>query len=142
MLTWIWVALIGLVIGAIAKFLVPGKQGGGMLVTMLLGIGGSLAATFIGQQLGIDPCLAQVMDDPHRVLQIRLALPAPQQGRFPGAQETAQDHDWNQLTHLRLNSRFRFVPNPPGNPARSEDSRSPWPMQSTTGSKPTGTSAS
>jgi uncharacterized membrane protein YeaQ/YmgE (transglycosylase-associated protein family) len=53
MLTWIWVALIGLVIGAIAKFLMPGKQGGGIFVTMLLGIGGSLSATFIGQQLGI-----------------------------------------------------------------------------------------
>ncbi len=53
MLTWIWVALIGLVIGAIAKFLMPGKQGGGIIVTMLLGIGGSLAATFVGQQLGI-----------------------------------------------------------------------------------------
>jgi uncharacterized membrane protein YeaQ/YmgE (transglycosylase-associated protein family) len=53
MLTWIWVALIGLIVGAIAKFLMPGKQGGGILITMLLGIGGSLSATFIGQQLGI-----------------------------------------------------------------------------------------
>lgn len=52
MLTWLWVAIVGLVVGAIAKFLLPGKQGGGILMTMLLGIGGSLLATFVGQQIG------------------------------------------------------------------------------------------
>ena len=38
------VALVGLVIGAIAKLLVPGKDPGGWFVTILLGIGGSLFA--------------------------------------------------------------------------------------------------
>jgi uncharacterized membrane protein YeaQ/YmgE (transglycosylase-associated protein family) len=46
-------ALVGLVVGAVAKFLVPGKQGGGIIVTALLGCVGSLLGTYGGQQLGI-----------------------------------------------------------------------------------------
>jgi len=45
-------AIIGLVIGAVAKFVMPGTQGGGILVTMLLGIVGSFVATFVGQAAG------------------------------------------------------------------------------------------
>lgn len=45
--------LVGLVVGALAKFLVPGKQGGGIIVTALLGCVGSLLGTLGGQQLGI-----------------------------------------------------------------------------------------
>ena len=44
--------LIGLVIGAVAKFLMPGKDPGGFIVTMLIGIAGSFVATYIGQALG------------------------------------------------------------------------------------------
>ena len=50
---YIILALVGLVVGAIAKFLVPGKQGGGIIVTALLGVVGSLVGTLGGQQLGI-----------------------------------------------------------------------------------------
>jgi uncharacterized membrane protein YeaQ/YmgE (transglycosylase-associated protein family) len=50
---YIVLALVGLVVGAIAKFLVPGKQGGGIIVTALLGVVGSLLGTIGGQQLGI-----------------------------------------------------------------------------------------
>ncbi len=50
---YIILALVGLVVGAIAKFLVPGKQGGGIIVTALLGVVGSLLGTLGGQQLGI-----------------------------------------------------------------------------------------
>ena len=50
---WIILALVGLVVGALAKFLVPGKQGGGIFVTALLGVAGSLLGTLGGQQLGI-----------------------------------------------------------------------------------------
>ena len=50
---YIILALVGLVVGAIAKFLVPGKQGGGIIVTALLGVVGSLLGTIGGQQLGI-----------------------------------------------------------------------------------------
>ena len=50
---YIILALVGLVVGAIAKFLVPGKQGGGIIATALLGVVGSLLGTLGGQQLGI-----------------------------------------------------------------------------------------
>jgi uncharacterized membrane protein YeaQ/YmgE (transglycosylase-associated protein family) len=48
----IWSAIIGLVVGAIAKLFMPGKDGGGIFVTMLLGIGGSLIFTYLGRFLG------------------------------------------------------------------------------------------
>jgi uncharacterized membrane protein YeaQ/YmgE (transglycosylase-associated protein family) len=48
----IWNLLIGLVIGAIAKLVMPGTQGGGWFVTALLGVGGALVATFLGQAVG------------------------------------------------------------------------------------------
>ncbi|TAG79114.1 MAG: GlsB/YeaQ/YmgE family stress response membrane protein [Burkholderiales bacterium] len=46
-------ALVGLVVGAVAKFILPGKQGGGIIVTAILGMIGSLVGTYGGQQLGI-----------------------------------------------------------------------------------------
>ena len=50
---WVISAIIvGLVVGAIAKLLMPGRDPGGFIITMLLGIGGSLLATWIGQQAG------------------------------------------------------------------------------------------
>ncbi len=44
--------LIGLVVGIIAKFLMPGRDPGGFIVTAILGIVGSFVATWIGQRLG------------------------------------------------------------------------------------------
>jgi uncharacterized membrane protein YeaQ/YmgE (transglycosylase-associated protein family) len=44
--------IIGLVIGAVAKLLMPGKDPGGLIVTSLIGVAGSLLATFLGQALG------------------------------------------------------------------------------------------
>ena len=44
--------IIGLVVGIIAKFLMPGKDPGGLIITTLLGIAGALVAKFIGQGLG------------------------------------------------------------------------------------------
>jgi len=49
---WLWVFLIGLVVGIIAKFLVPGKDPGGFIINGLLGIAGSLLASWAGQQFG------------------------------------------------------------------------------------------
>ena len=49
---YLWVAIIGLVVGALAKLIVPGKDPGGIIITMLLGIAGSFIATFIGRFLG------------------------------------------------------------------------------------------
>ena len=51
----IWSAIIGLVVGAVAKFLMPGTQGGGIIVTMILGILGSVVATWVGQAVGFYP---------------------------------------------------------------------------------------
>jgi uncharacterized membrane protein YeaQ/YmgE (transglycosylase-associated protein family) len=52
MLHFIWMCIIGLVAGALAKLIMPGKDPGGMIVTMLLGIAGSLVAGFLGRALG------------------------------------------------------------------------------------------
>lgn len=44
---------IGFVVGVLAKFLHPGKENMGFIMTTLLGIGGSLAASYVGQALGL-----------------------------------------------------------------------------------------
>ena len=48
----LWMLIIGLVAGALAKLLMPGKDPGGVIVTMLLGVAGSFVAGFIGRSLG------------------------------------------------------------------------------------------
>lgn len=50
-LSWI---LIGLVAGALGKLIMPGKDPGGIIVTILIGIAGALLAGFIAPSLGID----------------------------------------------------------------------------------------
>ncbi len=49
----IWAIVVGLLVGIVAKFLMPGRQGGGFIVTALLGIVGAVVATFLGQAMGI-----------------------------------------------------------------------------------------
>jgi len=44
--------IVGLVVGAVAKLLMPGPDPGGMTITILLGIAGSLVAGFLGRALG------------------------------------------------------------------------------------------
>lgn len=44
--------VIGFVVGAVARFIMPGKQDMGWIATILLGIIGSLAATYAGQAIG------------------------------------------------------------------------------------------
>ncbi len=44
--------VIGLVVGAIAKLLMPGRDPGGWIITILLGIAGSFVAGFLGRSLG------------------------------------------------------------------------------------------
>lgn len=48
----IWTILIGLVVGLIARALLPGDQKMGFILTTILGIAGSLAATYLGQAMG------------------------------------------------------------------------------------------
>jgi uncharacterized membrane protein YeaQ/YmgE (transglycosylase-associated protein family) len=48
----IWMLIIGLVIGAIAKLVMPGKDPGGIIITALIGMAGSLIAGMIGHAAG------------------------------------------------------------------------------------------
>jgi uncharacterized membrane protein YeaQ/YmgE (transglycosylase-associated protein family) len=54
-MTILWTILIGLVVGLVAKLLMPGRDPGGFIVTTLLGIGGSLLASFLGRAMGWYP---------------------------------------------------------------------------------------
>jgi uncharacterized membrane protein YeaQ/YmgE (transglycosylase-associated protein family) len=49
-LSWI---LFGLVVGVIAKLLMPGRDPGGFIVTILLGIAGALIGGFVGRAMGL-----------------------------------------------------------------------------------------
>lgn len=53
MLHFLWMCIIGLVAGALAKLIMPGKDPGGIIVTILLGIAGSVVAGFLGRALGL-----------------------------------------------------------------------------------------
>jgi uncharacterized membrane protein YeaQ/YmgE (transglycosylase-associated protein family) len=52
MIHLLWTALIGLIVGALAKLIMPGKDPGGIFVTMLLGIVGSFLGTWLGRLVG------------------------------------------------------------------------------------------
>jgi uncharacterized membrane protein YeaQ/YmgE (transglycosylase-associated protein family) len=52
MLHLLWTALIGLIVGALAKLIIPGKDPGGIFITMLIGIAGSFLGTFLGRAIG------------------------------------------------------------------------------------------
>lgn len=49
----IWTIIIGFLAGALAKFAMPDKDPGGIIVTTLLGIAGAIIFTFLGRWLGI-----------------------------------------------------------------------------------------
>ena len=49
---FLWMLIIGLIIGALAKFIMPGKDPGGIFITMLIGIVGALLAGFLGRAIG------------------------------------------------------------------------------------------
>ena len=48
----LWMIVVGLIVGALAKLIMPGHDPGGIIVTMLLGIGGSLLAGLLGRAVG------------------------------------------------------------------------------------------
>jgi uncharacterized membrane protein YeaQ/YmgE (transglycosylase-associated protein family) len=45
----IWIIFVGFLIGAIAKLLMPGRDPGGCIITILLGVAGALVGTWIGR---------------------------------------------------------------------------------------------
>lgn len=49
-ITWI---VMGLIVGVLAKFIMPGKDPGGLIVTILLGIAGAFVGGYIGSLLGL-----------------------------------------------------------------------------------------
>lgn len=53
MLHLLWMCIIGLVAGALAKLIMPGKDPGGIIITMLLGIAGSVVAGYLGRAMGL-----------------------------------------------------------------------------------------
>jgi uncharacterized membrane protein YeaQ/YmgE (transglycosylase-associated protein family) len=52
MFAFIWAIIIGFIAGTVAKFIMPGRDPGGFIVTILLGIAGSVLATWLGRVLG------------------------------------------------------------------------------------------
>jgi uncharacterized membrane protein YeaQ/YmgE (transglycosylase-associated protein family) len=54
---WIAWIIIGGLAGAIAKFLMPGKDPGGCIVTVILGVLGAVLAGFIGQAVGLESAM-------------------------------------------------------------------------------------
>jgi len=48
----LWTLVIGLIAGIVAKLLMPGKDPGGFIITILLGIAGAFVATYLGQAVG------------------------------------------------------------------------------------------
>jgi uncharacterized membrane protein YeaQ/YmgE (transglycosylase-associated protein family) len=49
----LWTIIIGLIVGALAKFVMPGRDPGGFIVTTLLGIVGALVGSWLGRALGL-----------------------------------------------------------------------------------------
>ena len=52
-MSWLWTIIIGLVAGALAKFIMPGRDPGGIIVTILIGIAGGLLGGFLASKMGI-----------------------------------------------------------------------------------------
>ena len=49
---FLWALIVGLIVGALAKLIMPGKDPGGIIVTMLLGVAGAVTANLIGHLAG------------------------------------------------------------------------------------------
>ena len=48
----LWTLIIGLIVGAIAKLLTPGRDPGGCIITILLGVAGAFVAGYLGRLAG------------------------------------------------------------------------------------------
>ena len=51
-MSFLWMLVVGLVVGALAKLFMPGRDPGGIIVTMLIGLAGAALAGFIGRAVG------------------------------------------------------------------------------------------
>lgn len=48
----LWTLIIGLIVGALAKFVMPGRDPGGIIITILLGVAGAFVGGWVGHALG------------------------------------------------------------------------------------------
>ena len=51
-MTILWAIIIGFIVGLVAKLLMPGRDPGGFIVTVLLGIAGAMVGGFVGRSMG------------------------------------------------------------------------------------------
>ncbi len=51
-MSYLYMAFIGLIVGAVARFVLPGKQNLGWIMTAVLGIAGSFLANYVGAAIG------------------------------------------------------------------------------------------
>ena len=51
-MSFVWMLIVGLIVGALAKLFMPGRDPGGIIVTMLIGLAGAAVAGFIGRAVG------------------------------------------------------------------------------------------
>lgn len=49
---FLWMLIIGLIVGALAKLIMPGKDPGGIVITMVIGVAGAMVAGLIGRSAG------------------------------------------------------------------------------------------
>ena len=89
-MTIVWAIIIGFVVGVLAKFLMPGRDPGGFIITTLLGIGGALIASYLGQAMGWYPAghpagfLASILGAMLLLMLYRLVRRTPKTvGRMP-----------------------------------------------------------
>jgi len=48
----VWTIIVGFLVGLLARAVMPGRQGMGIIATTLVGVGGALLAGYVGQHLG------------------------------------------------------------------------------------------
>lgn len=54
-MSWVYLIVTGLIVGVVAKILMPGKDPGGWIITILLGIAGSIVASYVAPLVGWQP---------------------------------------------------------------------------------------
>ena len=57
----LWIIIVGFVAGALAKYIMPGKDDGGFVMTTLLGIGGAFVGDWLGGLLGMNRLLDSLL---------------------------------------------------------------------------------
>jgi uncharacterized membrane protein YeaQ/YmgE (transglycosylase-associated protein family) len=59
---YIWMFIVGLIVGIVAKFLMPGKDPGGFIITGLLGVAGMFVGGFLSQMMGFKSAVSGTIE--------------------------------------------------------------------------------